>query len=74
MGCGAYLHVCMNCAHYDVLAAAGCRNRKGEPGSTAYSKNFCEVFIFRESLELKGETRKLDRRSAEQKWKDLFRE
>jgi hypothetical protein len=70
--CGDFLHTCLNCALHDPLAANGCRHEKGEPGPDPASKNFCEVFSFREGNVFSFSPNKLDRKSAEEKWNDLF--
>jgi hypothetical protein len=70
--CKSHLHVCQNCALFDPLSERGCRHAKGEPGTTPLSKNFCEKFVFRESLNFTVEADKLDRKTAEKKWRDLF--
>ncbi|MFH2002605.1 MAG: hypothetical protein ABIK28_23230 [Planctomycetota bacterium] len=72
--CGNYLHCCRNCAHYDPLAPAECREADNDPGAESTSKNFCDPFRFRESFQISQNEEKLDRRSAEDKWKDLFRD
>jgi len=71
--CGSFLHTCLNCTLYDKLATKGCRNENGEPGPDPESKNFCEYFIFREVFKSE-EKQSLNRRAAEQKWKDLFKD
>lgn len=72
--CGNYLHCCKNCAHYDPLSPSECTVKDNEPGPTPDTKNFCNPFVFRESLEISKQEEKLDRRSAEDKWKDLFKD
>jgi hypothetical protein len=72
--CNHYLHVCLNCALHDPLAAKGCRERDGEPGPTPDAKNFCDLFKFRETFIADEDDKKLDRTSAKKKWEDLFRE
>jgi len=72
--CGKHLHSCKNCAFYDPLVSTHCRRKNGDPGETAESKNFCDIFVFRESLELSFKRNKLDRQSAEQQWKSLFKD
>jgi ribosome-binding protein aMBF1 (putative translation factor) len=42
--CGADLHVCLNCAHYDAAVAHQCRERRAEPVLVKDSANFCEWF------------------------------
>lgn len=71
--CGSHLHVCANCALHDPLAAKGCRHEEGEPGTTPDAKNFCEHFVFRESLVIAPSKGKVDRRKAEEMWNALFR-
>ena len=70
--CGNYLHVCQNCALHDPLAVNGCRHDEGEPGPDPVSKNFCDAFVFRESIVITTSEKKMDRRDAEKKWNDLF--
>lgn len=72
--CGNPLHVCKNCALHDPLASKGCRIQAAELGNPPTSKNFCEKFIFRETVDISTTEEKLDRKTAEQKWKDLFRD
>ncbi len=42
--CGADLHCCLNCAHYDSRAAQQCRDRRAEPVHEKHTANFCEWF------------------------------
>ena len=70
--CNKYLHVCLNCAMHDPLAKQGCRHEAGEPGPSPTAKNFCDAFVFRESLVITTDEEKLDRKSAEKKWNELF--
>jgi hypothetical protein len=72
--CKSHLHVCQNCALFDPLSAKGCRHGKGEPGPTPQAKNFCEKFVFRESIKIVTKEVKWDRRTAEKKWRDLFKD
>jgi len=72
--CGGHLHACRNCALFDSLAVKGCQIKGSDPGSTPQSKNFCESFIFRESFEEGRKEWKLDRKSAEMVFKELFRD
>jgi len=72
--CNTHLHVCKNCALFDTMSSKGCRHAKGEPGTTPLSKNFCEKFVFRESIKITSSERRWDRGTAEQKWKDLFKD
>lgn len=44
--CGADLHVCLNCAHYDMAVACQCRERRAEPVLEKAAANFCEWFEF----------------------------
>jgi hypothetical protein len=57
---------------HDLLAVKGCRHESGEPGPDPVSKNFCDAFVFRESLVITTSEKKLDRQSAEKKWNELF--
>lgn len=45
--CGAMIHCCMNCAHYDADAPRECRNEEAEFVTEKHGKNFCEAFAFR---------------------------
>ena len=45
-GCGAYVHVCLNCAHYDRQAYHECRaSATVEYVSDKEKSNFCEEFV-----------------------------
>jgi len=70
--CGTPLHTCLNCALHDPMSKRGCRHEKGEPGSDAALKNFCEVFSFREAIMISFKEKKLDRKTAEERWNELF--
>ena len=70
--CGAALHACVNCALYDPFTTNGCHIQATERDTPPFAKNFCGKFIFRESVDISTSEEKLDRRSAEQKWNELF--
>lgn len=44
--CGADLHACLNCSHYDVTVAHRCRERRAEPVLEKAAANFCEWYEF----------------------------
>jgi hypothetical protein len=44
--CGADLHVCLNCVHYDPKAAWQCKERRAEQVYDKDRSNFCEYFDF----------------------------
>ena len=42
--CGADVHSCMNCRHYDVSVAKQCKEPFAEVPDDKESANFCEFF------------------------------
>jgi hypothetical protein len=42
--CGAELHVCRMCRHYDTAKAKQCRERAAEPVNDKARANFCDWF------------------------------
>ncbi|MBP7341452.1 MAG: hypothetical protein KA957_03960 [Syntrophaceae bacterium] len=44
--CGAYLHVCRNCAFYEPGAANDCRESEAERVVDKTRSNFCDFFLF----------------------------
>ncbi len=42
--CGADLHICRNCAHYDRLAYNECRESSAEVVREKERANFCDFF------------------------------
>jgi hypothetical protein len=43
-GCGADLHSCRNCRHFDLTAAKQCKEPYAEVPDEKESANFCEFF------------------------------
>lgn len=44
-GCGADLHVCRNCAHYDAGAYNACREPGAERVLDKERANHCDLFV-----------------------------
>ncbi len=66
--CGAYLHACLNCRHYDPDIYHQCRaSATAEYAGDKEGFNFCEEFDFRAGGKPSGG--RLTRRDAE----DLFK-
>ena len=42
--CGAELHTCLNCRHYDESAAHSCREPHAEPPADKERSNACDLF------------------------------
>ena len=67
-GCGADLHVCLNCTFYDEARANQCFEPQAEKVKEKDRSNYCDYFQF------KGEKETVsDRTQAEKLWKDLFK-
>ena len=47
--CGADLHVCLNCLHYDPAAYNQCRETQAERVLDKNRSNFCEYFVLRDA-------------------------
>jgi hypothetical protein len=47
--CGADLHCCLNCRHYDRSASKQCRETIAEMVKEKTKANFCDHFAFSES-------------------------
>jgi hypothetical protein len=47
--CGADLHVCLNCLHYDPAACNQCRETQAERVLDKNRSNFCEYFVLRDA-------------------------
>jgi hypothetical protein len=47
--CGADLHCCLNCRHYDRSASKQCRETIAEMVKEKTKANFCDHFAFAES-------------------------
>ena len=43
-GCGAELHACIQCRHYDLTVAKQCKEPFAEVPSDKEDANFCEFF------------------------------
>lgn len=46
--CGAELHCCLNCSHYERMASKQCRETIGELVREKAKANFCDYFLFAE--------------------------
>lgn len=46
-GCGADLHVCLNCRHHDPFAQNQCREPGTEPVRDRAAGNYCDAFDHR---------------------------
>ncbi len=70
--CGADLHCCRNCRHYDPSAHHECRSSTTEYVKDKEKRNFCDEFEFSEKgTGGGGENRPPD--DMDQKWKNLFK-
>jgi hypothetical protein len=47
--CGADLHCCLNCAHYNIGSYNDCREPQAERVIEKDRSNFCDFFVFREA-------------------------
>lgn len=56
--CGADLHVCRNCRHYDERAYNACREPQAERVLEKERSNFCDYFSFTEGAREKKEDEK----------------
>lgn len=44
--CGADMHVCLNCRHYNQRYGQACSESQADPVSEKSSANFCDYFHF----------------------------
>ncbi|HVM33492.1 MAG TPA: hypothetical protein VMU88_10185 [bacterium] len=71
-GCGADLHVCLNCRFYDPASANECRSSTAERVRDKDKRNFCDEFELKaqgsdgRGLKDSGDERK-------KQWDDLFK-
>ena len=66
--CNAYLHCCKNCRLFSPLGAQGCKSRTVEFVSDKGKANYCDEFVFKESIE---ESRK-EKSNTKDAWNKLF--
>ena len=71
-GCGADLHVCLNCSFYDVTKPRQCRNDNVELVVEKNLSNFCDEFAFVDRQP--GAAKVADKSSStKQSWDKLFK-
>ncbi len=62
-GCGAELHACIHCRHFDETVAKSCKEPFAEVPADKTDTNFCDFFQIGEGQNL-GEARKEELLSA----------
>lgn len=68
--CGAYLHTCLNCSHFDREVSSACKLRGTAYVGPRESPNYCEEFRMFDPVVVACEERK-DRARAT--WERLFK-
>ena len=69
-GCGAYLHSCVNCHHFDHLVTNSCKLPHTAFIGGRDSLNYCEEFKMINSVLRANEERRLRARMT---WEQLFK-
>ena len=69
-GCGAYLHICLNCHHFDRVLTNSCKLPTTTFVGNRDLLNYCEEFEM-VNTELKAVEARHDR--ARTRWEDLFK-
>lgn len=69
-GCGAYLHTCLNCHHFDAGVSSACKLTTTMYVGPRDAPNYCEEFRMVNSSLRALEDRK---QSARSRWEELFR-
>lgn len=69
-GCGAYLHSCSNCRHFDRLITCSCKLPHTSFIGARDSLNYCEDFRMLDSF-VRAEEERVER--AKCAWEQLFR-
>lgn len=70
-GCGGDLHICLNCKFHSETSHNKCLEPKAEFQRTRDKANFCDYFIFKESLT--GNLTDKDRKNARKRFDNLFK-
>ncbi len=60
LNCGNDLHICLNCRFYSETSHNKCLEPKAEFQRTRDKANFCDYFVFKESLSLSSSQEKED--------------
>ncbi len=71
--CGADLHCCLNCRHYDPNSYNQCLSRTSEPVADKVKRNFCDEFQFSDRGKGKASGPPNPKGDMESKWNDLFK-
>lgn len=72
-GCGAALHTCRNCAHFDTGARFQCRKPVPAPVAEKLKANDCEFFLPRQVLDATGRRSDTGPRDARAAFDALFK-
>lgn len=70
-GCGRDLHICLNCKFHSETSHNKCLEPKAEFQRTRDKANFCDYFIFKESLT--GNLTDKDRENTRKRFDGLFK-
>lgn len=70
-GYGGDLHICLNCKFHSETSHNKCLEPKAEFQRTRDKANFCDYFIFKESLT--GNLTDKDRKNARKRFDNLFK-
>jgi len=68
--CGAYLHSCVNCHHFDHMVTSSCRLEHTSFVGARDSLNYCEEYRMLNALLRADEERVVRAKTA---WEQLFR-
>lgn len=68
--CGAYLHSCLNCRHFDHQRSYSCKLKESEYVGPRQALNYCELFSMADSFVREAEARV---EKARDRWEALFR-
>ena len=69
--CGADLHSCIQCRHYDTSYSNDCREPQAELVTDKEKANFCDYFQPAQSGP-QTDDKNLSRSEAEKRWEELF--
>jgi hypothetical protein len=69
-GCGAYLHSCVNCHHFDDVVTNSCKLRSTSFVGARDMQNYCEEFRMVNTALRRSENRLSRARRA---WDELFK-
>ena len=71
--CGADMHCCMNCRHYDPIKAGDCALRNTDPPADKAKANVCDDFQMADRAQPPPSDAGR-KRAVEEKWKSLFKD